>query len=515
MGSRGTPTSTSTDDASIDDLLIVGGGINGVGIARDAAGRGLKVTLVEQDDLARHTSSWSSKLIHGGLRYLEHREFRLVREALQERLVLLRLAPHLVSPLRFVLPHSPEQRPAWIIRLGLFLYDHLSSRGCLPGSGPVCLEDTPEGAPLRPWVKRAFTYADCAVDDSRLVVVNAIDARERGARIRTRTRCLGAVREADHWRVTLEDRASGRKEERFCRILVNAAGPWVSAFLQSGLGFNGPSRVRLVKGSHIVVRRLYEGDHAYILQNDDRRIVFVIPYRDHYSLIGTTDVSEEGPPREVAISDAEIDYLCGVVNRYLAQPITADAIVWSFAGIRPLYDDASSNPSAVTRDYVFDLDAPGGRAPLLSIFGGKLTTYRRLAEHALAKLEPLIPGLAPPWTANACLPGGDMPNGDLLTFASGFAQRHRWLPAPVALRLARAYGTRADRIVGKARSVDDMGGDIGSGLTPAEIDYLVREEWVCTADDVLWRRTKLGLEAPPSLVDAIDAHIHPLLRESA
>lgn len=491
----------------VDDLLIVGGGINGVGIARDAAGRGLKVTLVEQDDLASHTSSWSSKLIHGGLRYLEHREFRLVREALQEREVLLRLAPHLVRPLRFVLPHSPAQRPAWMIRIGLFLYDHLSRRGRLPGSGPVRLDGTPEGAPLQDWVKRAFTYADCAVDDSRLVVLNAIDARERGARILTRTRCVGADRQAGHWEVTLEDRASGERSQRRARILVNAAGPWVSTFLRRELGFNRPAQVRLVKGSHIVVPKLYEGEHPYILQNDDGRIVFVIPYQRHYSLIGTTDVPETGEPGPVAISDDEVGYLCRIVNSYFRKPVAPDDIVWSFAGVRPLYDDASANPSAVTRDYVFDLEAPDGSAPLLSIFGGKLTTYRRLAEHALEKLRPHLPAAGAAWTGNAVLPGGDLPDGDAAGFRAALGRSHPWLPPELADRLAASYGTRALRILGEAGGMADLGSELGAGLTEAELAYLVREEWARTAEDVLWRRTKLGLRAPGGLEPAVAARL--------
>ena len=372
------------------DLLIVGGGINGAGIARDAAGRGLSVLLVEQDDLASHTSRWSSKLIHGGLRYLEHYEFRLVREALIEREVLLRAAPHIVRPLTFVLPHSPEQRPAWMIRLGLFLYDHLGGRKLLPASTSVALAGQGAyGEPLQPWVKRGFTYADCWVEDSRLVVLNAIAAAEHGAVICTRSRCERARRDQGGWLAEIEGEEGGRTPVR-ARALVNAAGPWVSAFLSDGLGVTSAKRVRLIKGSHIVVPRLYAGEHPYILQNDDKRIVFVIPFEGAFSLIGTTDVPYDGDPAGASITPDETDYLCRVVNRYFRRQIGPADVVWSYAGVRPLYDDASGDASAVTRDYVFDLDAGEDRAPLLSIFGGKITTYRKLAEHALAKLQPVM-----------------------------------------------------------------------------------------------------------------------------
>jgi len=485
------------------DLLVVGGGINGVGIARDAAGRGLKVCLVEQDDLASHTSSWSSKLIHGGLRYLEHYEFRLVRESLMEREVLLAAAPHLVRPLRFVLPHSPQQRPVWMIRLGLLLYDNLGGRKKLPGSGRVRLDGTAEGAPLQPWVKAAFTYSDCWVDDSRLVVLNAIDARERGAEVLTRTRCTKARRDATGWTVELLDRGTGVRIERRTRALVNAAGPWVSRFLTDALGFNALARVRLVKGSHIVVPKLYEGDHPYILQHDDGRIVFVIPYERRFSLIGTTDVSHTGEPADPTITAEETLYLCSVVSRYFQKPVRPEDVVWSYSGMRPLYDDASADPSAVTRDYVFDVDAGEGRAPLLSVFGGKLTTYRRLAEHAMAKLAPLLGVIAPAWTAKAVLPGGDLPGADLAAFLVDLRRRHPWLPEGSAVRMARAYGTRVAGILNGAGSLADLGADLGGGLSEAELDHLVREEWARAAEDVLWRRTKLGLVAGAGAPDRV------------
>ena len=488
------------------DLLVVGGGINGVGIARDAAGRGWKVALVEQDDLASHTSSWSTKLIHGGLRYLEQYEFRLVRESLGEREVLLRAAPHLVRPMRFVLPHSPAQRPLWVIRLGLLLYDRLGGRVSLPRSGRVKLGDTPEGRPLQPWVKAAFTYADCWVDDSRLVVLNAIDARERGATIETRTRCTGAVRRQGHWVAELEDTRTGKRRTMAARALVNATGPWVSRFLQDQLHFNTPSKVRLVKGSHIVVPKLYEGDHPYILQNDDGRIVFVIPYEGRYALIGTTDIPFEGEPREVRISPAETDYLCRVVNRYLRSEIAPAQVVWSYSGVRPLYDDARANPSAVTRDYVFDVSREGeDEAPLLSVFGGKLTTYRKLAGHGLAKLEPLLGRQSRPWTRAAVLPGGDLPEGGFDRFLVGLGRTYPFLDPGTTYRLARAYGTRVERFLQGAKSRADLGRDLGRGFHEAELEYLVREEWVKEAQDVLWRRTKLGIEADAGFRERVAA----------
>jgi glycerol-3-phosphate dehydrogenase len=473
--------------------LIVGGGINGAGIARDAAGRGLSVTLVEKDDLASHTSRWSSKLIHGGLRYLEYYEFRLVREALIEREVLLRAAPHIVWPLTFVLPHSPEQRPAWLIRLGLLLYDHLGGRKTLPGSTSVDLaRPGPLGEPLKPWVKRAFTYADCWVEDSRLVALNALDAAERGAGIRTRTRCERARREGAGWVADLLD-AHGRRSQVHARALINAAGPWVSSFLGEGLGVNSAKRVRLIKGSHIVVPRLYPGEHPYILQNVDKRIVFVMPFEGVFSLIGTTDVPYEGDPAAATIEPAETDYLCEVVNRYFTREIRPTDVVWSYAGVRPLYDDASGNASAVTRDYVFDLDAGPDRAPLLSVFGGKITTYRKLAEHALEKLQPVMRFARGPWTADATLPGGDMPGADFAAFLASARREHPWLPEPLLRRWARAYGTRLAAIAGRAGRLEELGRDLGGALYEAEVRYLVDREWARTADDVLWRRSRLGL----------------------
>jgi glycerol-3-phosphate dehydrogenase len=451
------------------------------------------VLLVEKDDLASHTSRWSSKLVHGGLRYLEYYEFRLVREALIEREVLLRAAPHIIWPLTFVLPHSPEQRPAWLVRLGLLLYDHLGGRETLPRSTSVDLSAPgPLGDPLKPWVKRGFTYADCWVEDSRLVVLNAMDAAERGAVVRTRTRCERARRDGEGWLAEIVD-GDGRRHQVRARALVNAAGPWVSSFLSGNLRVNSAKRVRLIKGSHIVVPRLYPGEHPYILQNDDRRIVFVIPFEGEFSLIGTTDVPFEGDPSAPGITPGEVEYLCRAVNRYFRREIGAADVVWSYAGVRPLYDDASGSASAVTRDYVFDLDAGEGRAPLLSIFGGKITTYRKLAEHALEKLLPAMGFAHGPWTAGAALPGGDMPGADFAAFLAAASREHPWVPEGLLRRWARAYGTRLAALVDGARRVEDLGADLGGGLHEAEVDYLVAHEWARTAEDVLWRRSRLGL----------------------
>ncbi len=488
------------------DLLVAGGGINGAGIARDAAGRGLSVLLVEQDDLAAHTSSWSTKLIHGGLRYLEYYEFRLVREALMERERLLAAAPHIIRPLRFVLPHDVSVRPAWMVRMGLFLYDHLARRKRLEGSVRLDLTKDPRGAPLKPLTRVGFAYSDCAVDDSRLVVLNAMDARERGAQIRVGTKLESARREGGLWKAALQG-PDGARSDVSARILVNAAGPWVADVLNHRLGLNTSKGVRLVKGSHIVVPRLYEGDQAYILQNPDRRIVFAIPYQDDLTLVGTTDVPYEGAPHDVEISGEETDYLIASMNHWFRREITRADIVWTYSGVRPLFDDGSINASAVTRDYVFDIDtANGSGAPLLSVFGGKLTTYRKLAEHVMADLSPFLPGLKAPWTATAVLPGGDLPGGDVGRYADELVKAKPFLGRDRALRLAHAYGTRATRFLDAARSEADLGRDFGAGLTEAELTYLKTEEWARTGADVLWRRSKLGLKVPAA-AEAIDAFL--------
>jgi glycerol-3-phosphate dehydrogenase len=497
----------------IHDLLIVGGGINGVGIARDAAGRGLSVLLVEQDDLAAHTSSWSTKLIHGGLRYLEHYEFRLVGEALAERDVLLRAAPHLIHPLAFVLPHEPHLRPWWMIRAGLFLYDRLGGRSSLPRSSSVRLAGTRWGAGLQPQFRRGFVYSDAQVDDARLVVANAIDARERGADIRTGVRFLSASRQDGLWQVRLE---SGQGEATVtARALVNASGPWVKDVLAHVPQVPGGADVRHVKGSHIVVPRVHAQPHAYILQNADQRIVFVIPWLDRYSLIGTTDVPVSGYGHPV-ISDEEVDYLLRLVNAYLAHPLSREDIVWTYSGVRPLYDDGSTDPSAVTRDYVLVRDAlpgtPGpARAPILSVFGGKITTYRRLAEQALAELAPFFPAMTAPWTATALLPGGDIPGGDVLRFISALQARHAALPPQLVRALALRHGTRAEAMLEGVRTREDLGEDFGAGLTERELDYLVAEEWARSADSVLWRRTKCGLPMTAAQRERVHARMAALV----
>jgi glycerol-3-phosphate dehydrogenase len=484
--------------ASVFDLLIVGGGINGAGIARDAAGRGLRVMLVEQASLARYTSSASTKLVHGGLRYLEYFHFRLVREALLERERLLAIAPHLVRRKRFVLPYEQRLRPAWVVRLGLFFYDHLVRQNTLERSSDVRFATSPFGHPMRPSLRRGFAYSDCTVDDSRLVVLNAKDAAERGAVVEVGHRVVRAVREGERWQVEIENQASQQTSTVSARAIANAAGPWVAEVLTGRLGCSSQQAVRLVKGSHIVVRRLYDGDHAYVLQHPDRRIVFVIPYQNDFTLIGTTDVPWLGDPGPVLIDPAEVDYLCQTVNTYFERQIEPADVVWSYAGVRPLCDDAASDASAVTRDYVLDVDAPPSGAPVLSVFGGKITTYRRLAEHALKKLEPHLGPMAKPWTGAAPLPGGDIPGGDMDAFITDVRRRWPFLDALHARRLAHAYGTRISRLLGGVHSREDMGEDFGGGLTRVEVDYLVREEWAASAEDLYWRHSKAGLYASPA-----------------
>jgi glycerol-3-phosphate dehydrogenase len=475
------------------DLLIVGGGINGVGIARDAAGRGHKVLLVEQSDLASATSSASTKLIHGGLRYLEQFEFRLVHEALVERERLLAIAPHIIRPMQFIVPHVPGLRPRWQIRAGLFLYDHIATRVKLPASKAVKLNASPFAGTLKAHMRHGFSYADCWVDDSRLVVLNAMDAAQRGAVIRTRTQFIDGVIENGRWQVRLQDRNSGTTYTALARTLINAAGPWVEDVLHRLPGIHNRAQVRLVKGSHIVVPRLYEGEHAFLLQHPDGRIVFTIPYEQEFTVIGTTDVPCDEPPGNVAISREEIEYLCRTVNEYFERQISANDVRWTYAGVRPLSDDEAANASKVTRDYKLELIAGGGDPPLLSIFGGKITTYRRLAESALSKLHPHIGGDRQTWTDLAPLPGGDLPHDDFEAFVSGVRRRWSFLPNDLARRLSHAYGTRVSDIVGAARNFDDLGIHFGAGLTRAEVDYLRSHEWAQTVEDILWRRTKLGL----------------------
>jgi D-erythritol 1-phosphate dehydrogenase len=479
------------------DMIVVGGGVNGAGIARDAVGRGLSVLLVEKGDLAQGTSSRSGKLVHGGLRYLEYYEFRLVREALIEREVLLNAAPHIIWPMRFVLPHSPEQRAAWVIRLGLFLYDHLGGRKKLPPTRSLDLRRAPEGAAIRKEFQKAFEYSDCWVDDARLVVLNALDLEKRGGRVRLRTSLTSARREADRWCVTLADSSTGSIVEASGKALVNAAGPWVENVLRS-TGRNAENRVRLVKGSHIITRKFWQGEQAYLLQNRDNRVIFVNPYEGDLCLIGTTDIPFDGNAEDVEIAPDEVDYLLDVVNRYFVTQLKPGDVVQSFSGVRPLFDDNAANPSAVTRDYVFDVDAPSGAAPMLSVFGGKITTYRKLAEHALEKLRPYFPAMGASWTKGAVLPGGELPGADFEAWFAGFLGLNVWLPPGLAFGYARRYGARALELLGDAKSLDDLGRCFGGELYEREARFLMAQEWATTAEDIVTRRTKHALHMTPA-----------------
>ena len=492
------------------DLLIVGGGINGVGIARDAAGRGLKVVLADKDDLGAHTSSSSTKLVHGGLRYLEHYEFGLVRKSLAEREVLLRNAPHIVWPLRFLIPHDPSMRPVWMIRIGLFLYDHLARREILPGSETVDLRSHAAGTPLKEHWRAGIMYSDGWVDDARLVVLNALDAQERGAVILPRERCTRARREGASWIAELQT-ADGRSRAVRARALVNAAGPWAATFLREAASWDHVRLLRLVKGSHIVVRRLFDHPYAYIFQNPDKRIVFAIPFERDFTLVGTTDVEIRGDPGEARVEAGEVDYLCTMINRYFSRQIGPADVVWTYSGVRPLLDDGA-DASSITRDYKLELDSQG--APLLSVWGGKLTTYRALAEEAIGMLARPMGIDKGDWTAQAALPGGDLgsvvkesgdPMADFESFCALQAQRRPWLPAPLARRYARAYGTRMERMLGTASSLAQLGEEIAPGLYAAEVDYLTGQEWAQTVEDILWRRSKLGLHLPADAAEKLGA----------
>jgi glycerol-3-phosphate dehydrogenase len=539
------------------DVLVVGGGINGCGIARDLAGRGWRVVLAEQDDLAAHTSSSSTKLIHGGLRYLEYYEFGLVRKALLEREVLLKSAPHIMWPLRFVMPHDPAMRPAWFIRLGIFMYDHLAKREVLPGSEGVNLRTHAVGAPLQERYTQGFVYSDGWVDDARLVVLNAIDAREHGATLLTRTRVSLAQRHATGWTATLQAEC-GRTRRVQARALVNAAGPWAESFLRgtarpAGHEVLATKSLRLVKGSHIVVPRCFEHDHAYIFQNPDKRIIFAIPYEQRYTLIGTTDEEVHGDPRDARVTAADVAYLCEQASRYFKQPVRPENVVWRYSGVRPLLDDASGDPSAVTRDYLLEANvlnhspaeerraapsssaaplggagAPAPGAPLLSVWGGKITTFRKLAEEAADEVGRLLGEQRRPWTHGAVLPGGDLsgwigaaqrPDVDFERFVLALSVRHPWLPATLARRLARAYGARVGEVLGMAQDLADLGAEVAPGLHEAELRYLQREEWATCADDILWRRSKLGLhctEAQRQQVhDWLQQHMNQTTPEAA
>ena len=498
-------------DLGAVDLIVIGGGVNGAGIARDATGRGLSVLMCEKGDLAEGTSSRSGKLIHGGLRYLEYYEFRLVREALIEREVLLRAAPHIVWPMRFVLPHSPEQRPAWLVRLGLFLYDHLGGRKQLPGCRRINLQRDPEGKAIKSNYKLAFEYSDCWVNDARLVVLNALDAQERGARIMTRTAATSARRVNGEWHVEFRTE-SGKKLQARSKGLVNAAGPWVENIINGVVGSNSPRKVRLVKGSHIIVPKFWEGSNAYLFQHTDKRVIFVNPYEGDKALIGTTDIPYSGKAEDVAIADSEIDYLLSAVNRYTNTQLTRSDVLHAFSGVRPLYDDSAENPSAVTRDYVFDVD---GEPPLLSVFGGKITTYRKLAEHALQKLKPFFPQMKDDWTAKAPLPGGDMLNADFNAFVTALKREHSWLPNALAIHYARLYGTRTNLVLHGVKSIDGLGQRFSDLFYEAELAYLTSHEWAQSIDDVLDRRTKHRLHMSKSEQEAARAAFDKLLPQKA
>jgi len=509
------------------DLFIIGGGINGCGIARDAVGRGLTVALAEQGDLAQATSSASTKLFHGGLRYLEYFEFRLVREALEERETLLVAMPHISWPMRFVLPWHPEmrfesdtptsrllskimpwmkgRRPSWLIRLGLFLYDTLGGRKILPATRTLDLTRDAAGAPLQGRFKHAYEYSDCWVEDAKLVSLNARDAAEKGARVMTRTRVVSAARVDGLWEVTV-DGPDGRQTHR-AKALVNAGGPWVGDVIQNVARINSTEGVRLVRGSHIVTKKLYDHDRCYFFQGTDGRIIFAIPYEQDFTLIGTTDKDHQAAPGEVRCTDEERDYLLNFASQYFARPVTREDVVWTYAGVRPLYNDGAKSATAATRDYVLSLDTNGG-APLLNVFGGKITTYRRLAESALEKLAPFFPGAKAPWTARAPLPGGNFPHDGVAALVTRLRTDHPFLTPAWAARLVRAYGSEAAEVVKGAKTAADLGRDFGATLTEAEVRWLMRHEFARAAADVVWRRTKLGLRLTREQIDALDVFMN-------
>lgn len=512
----------------IYDLFVIGGGINGCGIARDAAGRGLSVGLAEMNDLASATSSASTKLFHGGLRYLEYFEFRLVREALIEREVLLRAMPHISWPMRFVLPYHRDmrfendtptsrllsaimpwmkgRRPAWLIRLGLFMYDHLGGRRILPGTRTLDLSSDPAGAALQERFQKAYEYSDCWIQDARLVVLNARDAEARGARIMTRTRVVSAERASDHWIVTLEDRASGDTSQVKARMLVNAGGPWVGDLIHGALRLNSSEKVRLVRGSHIVTKRLFDHDKCYFFQGTDGRIIFAIPYEEDFTLIGTTDQEHSDADAPPVCTEGERDYLLRFASQYFKRQLSAEDVVWTYSGVRPLYDDGATSATAATRDYVLKVDRSGG-APVLNVFGGKITTYRRLAESAMEKIAPFFPGLSGDWTAGKPLPGGDFPVNGVIGLRDGLRQQYPFLTEAWAMRLVRTYGTEAASVLGDAATANDLGEAFGATITARELDWAMDHEWVRGAEDFLWRRTKLGLRLEPGQVARIDAYI--------
>jgi glycerol-3-phosphate dehydrogenase len=486
------------------DLAVIGGGVNGCGIARDAAGRGASVVLLEQHDLAGGTSSRSTKLIHGGLRYLEYYEFRLVREALRERAAVWRQAPHIVSPARFVLPHGSGMRPRWLLRLGLFLYDHLGGRGSLPGTRSLDLAHDVAGEALKPAFRQAFEYSDCRVDDARLVVLNARDAADRGASIRTRTRVANAMRRDDHWQLDVEGQ-DGRCETIAARVLVNAAGPWVDEVATNVIHAGARTPLRLVQGSHIVVPRLFAHEKCYLFQAADGRIVFALPFEQDFTLIGTTDLDYRGDPAAVSADEGEITYLCSVVSEYFRSPVSSADVVWAYSGVRPLLDDGSTKAQEATRGYTLTLDAGEGQAALLSVHGGKITTYRTLAELAVNTLRGhLAAADRPGWTGRVPLPGGDFPHDGVAALIEDTMRAHRYLPRKLATRLVHAYGTRVMELLGDAHTMSELGNNFGADLTEREVRYLMREEWAQTAEDVLWRRSKLGLRFSPAQAAALE-----------
>lgn len=488
----------------IHDIFVIGGGINGCGIARDAAGRGYSVYLAEMSDLASGTSSYSTKLIHGGLRYLEHYEFRLVREALMEREVLWRNAPHIIWPMRFVLPYAKGLRPAWLIRLGLFLYDHIGGRKLLPATRTLDMRSDAAGKPLKPMFARAFEYSDGWVNDARLVVLNARDAADRGAVIRTRAKVTSARRDNGHWNIRVEDLRSGAVEEVKARLIVNAAGPWIDHVLTETVGQNNVHNVRLVQGSHIVVTKKFDDPRAYFFQNKDGRIIFAIPYEEDFTLIGTTDQDYDGDPRQAKISQAEINYLCDAASEYFAEPVRPEHIVWTYSGVRPLYDDGASKAQEATRDYVLKADGAEGRAPIVNIFGGKITTYRRLAESMLEIIEKHLGKKGKSWTATAALPGGEFEATAFDAEVTKLKAAYPFLDMRLVRRLTRLYGTRARVLLGLARSEADLGRNFGADLYEAEVRYLVANEWAVSGEDVLWRRTKRGLKLSKEQAASLD-----------
>jgi glycerol-3-phosphate dehydrogenase len=501
------------DSAPVYDILVVGGGINGCGIARDAVGRGYSVFLAEMDDLASGTSSGSTKLIHGGLRYLEHYEFRLVREALMEREVLWRNAPHIIWPMRFVLPYAKGLRPAWMLRLGLFIYDYIGGRKLLPPTRTLDMRRDPSGKPLKPGFAKAFEYSDGWVNDARLVVLNAADAAARGAEIHTRTMVEDARFEDGIWSILLHDRLTEEHREVRARLVVNAAGPWVDQVLSRALGRNNAHNVRLVQGSHIVVRRKFDDPRAYFFQNADGRIIFAIPYEEEFTLIGTTDQDYAGDPHDVKITEAEIDYLCAAASEYFVEPVQRSDIVWTYSAVRPLYDDGASKAQEATRDYV--LRTEPGDGPIINAFGGKITTYRRLAESMLEKIEGILGKKGRSWTADAPLPGGDFPPTGYEAEVEKLRKAYPFLDLHHARRLVRLYGTNAGVLLGDAKSPAELGRNFGADLYEAEVRYLVDHEWAVTSEDVLWRRTKRGLKLSQKEAAALDEFMKGLSRRES